>query len=72
MNLARATFASRLGTILTMFLVSLTLPLLWGERRLRLVVSFAVLFTLAVTWVFNVLLQVFFEPGVFNITAKLS
>ena len=59
-----------LGTIITMFLVSLLLPLLWGERRLVLVITFAVIFTLAVTWVFNIILKVFFEPGVFGVTAK--
>lgn len=63
--------APYLGTIITMFLVSLLLPLLWGERRLGLVITFAVLFTLAVTWVFNVILKVFFEPGMFGVTAKL-
>lgn len=63
--------APYLGTIITMFLVSLLLPLLWGEKRIGLVIAFAVLFTFAVTWVFNVILKVFFEPGVFGVTAKL-
>ncbi len=62
--------APYLGTILTMFIVCLCLPLLWGERRLWLVIPFAVIFTGSVTWVFNVLLRVFFEPGAFSITAK--
>lgn len=63
--------APYLGTIITMFLVSLLLPLLWGERRLGLVITFALIFTIAVTWVFNVILKVFFEPGIFGVTAKL-
>ncbi len=63
--------APYLGTIITMVLVSLLLPLVWGERRIGLVVTFAVLFTLAVTWVFNVILKVYFEPGIFGVTAKL-
>jgi putative tricarboxylic transport membrane protein len=63
--------APYLGTIITMLLVSLLLPLLWGERRFGLIISFAVLFTLAVTWVFNVILKVYFEPGIFSVTAKL-
>lgn len=56
-----------LGTFLTMVSVCLLVPILWGERRLRVVVPFAILFPLAVTLVFNVLLGVFFEPGVFGI-----
>ena len=63
--------APYLGTIITMLLVSLLLPLLWGERRMWLVLPFAIVFTLAVTWVFNVILKVYFEPGIFNVTAKL-
>jgi len=63
--------APYLGTIITMFLVSLLLPLLWGERRFGLVITFALLFSLTVTWVFNVILKVYFEPGIFGVTAKL-
>lgn len=63
--------APYLGTIITMFLVSLLLPLLWGERRFGLVIVFAVLFTIIVTLVFNVVLKVFFEPGMFGVTAKM-
>lgn len=62
--------APYLGTILTMFLVCLLLPPLWGERRVTLVVPFALIFTFIVTWLFNVVLRVFFEPGIFNISAK--
>ncbi len=62
--------APYLGTMLTMFLVCLFLPLLWGERRMWLVLAFAVIFTFAVTWLFNVVLRVFFEPGIFNLSAK--
>ena len=62
--------APYLGAILTMFLVCLFLPLLWGERRLWMVLPFALLFTCTVTWVFNVVLRVFFEPGIFNLSAK--
>lgn len=56
-----------LGTFLTMFSVCMLVPILWGERRLRVVIPFAILFPLAVTLVFNVLLGVFFEPGIFGI-----
>jgi putative tricarboxylic transport membrane protein len=51
------------GTLVTLFLICLALPLLWGERRLRVVVPFALLFPLAVKLVFETLLEVPFEPG---------
>ncbi len=57
-----------LGTFLTMIVVCLILPWLWGERRLRLIVPFAALFPLAVTLVFNRVLGVYFEPGIFGIS----
>jgi putative tricarboxylic transport membrane protein len=57
-----------LGTFLAMIVVCLVLPWLWGERRLRLIVPFAVLFPLAVALVFNRVLGVYFEPGIFGIT----
>lgn len=57
-----------LGTMLTMVAVCLFLPLLWGERRLKLIIPFAIVFPLAVTLVFNQILLVYFEPGIFDIT----
>lgn len=57
-----------LGTFLAMIVVCLILPWLWGERRLRLIGLFAVLFPLAVTLVFNRVLGVYFEPGIFGVT----
>lgn len=57
-----------LGTVLTMLVVTISLPLLWGERRLLLVLTFALIFTLAVTYLFGDVLKVYFEPGIFNIT----
>lgn len=59
--------SSYLGTFLTMLSVCLLVPVLWGERRLRVVVPFAILFPALVTLVFNVGLGVFFEPGIFGI-----
>ncbi len=58
----------QLGTFLTMIVVCLILPWLWGERRLKLIGPFAVLFPIAVTLVFNRILGVYFEPGIFGIT----
>ncbi len=56
-----------LGTFLAMIVVCLILPWLWGERRLRLILAFAALFPLAVALVFNRVLGVYFEPGIFGI-----
>ncbi len=51
------------GTLVTMFLACLSLPPLWGDFRLRLVLPFAILFPIAVKLVFEDLLAVHFEPG---------
>lgn len=56
------------GMLLAMVAVCILLPLLWGERRLRLILPFAVIFPLLVTLVFNRVLLVYFEPGLFGIT----
>lgn len=52
-----------LGTIAIMVTACAALPLLWGERRLRLVVPFALLFPAAVAILFAGILGVQFEPG---------
>lgn len=56
--------APYLGTLLTIFLASLALPILWGERRVIAVALFAVIFTAVVSYVFETILKVHFEPGV--------
>lgn len=56
-----------LGMLLTMIGVCAILPPLWGERRLLLIIPFALLFPLAVAYLFNKILLVFFEPGIFGI-----
>jgi putative tricarboxylic transport membrane protein len=56
-----------LGMLMTMFGICLLLPLLWGERRLKLIIPFAILFPLAVAYLFNKVLLVYFEPGVLGI-----
>lgn len=53
-----------IGTVLSMVAVCVLLPLLWGERRIWLVLPFAVIFPAAVTALFSGLLGVYFEPGV--------
>ncbi len=52
-----------LGTLATVFLVSLGLPLLWNERRLRFVVPLALGMPAAVYLVFTVALEVRFPTG---------
>jgi len=56
-----------LGTFLTMVAVCVLLPILWGEKRLHYIIPFALLFPAAVTFVFNIVLGVFFEPGLVGI-----
>lgn len=57
-----------LGTVLTIFLIALSMPFLWGERRVLFVLAFSIGFTAAVTYVFAIVLGVHFEPGVFEIS----
>ena len=52
-----------LGTLITMVAISVLLPVLWGERRLRVVAPFAIIFPAVVTILFSVLLKVHFIPG---------
>ncbi|MGI9433502.1 MAG: tripartite tricarboxylate transporter TctB family protein [Geminicoccaceae bacterium] len=63
-------FAETVGTILTILISALALPLLWGERRWVLLVVYAVGFTAIVTYIFAVVLRVYFEPGIFGITIR--
>jgi hypothetical protein len=59
-----------IGTILTILASSLLLPVLWGERRWWLVGVYAAVFTGLVTYVFAVVLSVYFEPGVFGMSVR--
>lgn len=52
-----------LGILPAMMLLCLGLPIMWGERRLLLVVPFAVAFPLAIYGLFAVALGVHFEPS---------
>ncbi len=63
-------FAPMLGTVLTILVSSLALPILWGERRWLLLIVYAILFTALVTYIFAGLLSVYFEPGTFGITYR--
>lgn len=53
-----------LGTYLSMIMVCVLLPMLWGERRLKILLPFAIIFPTAVTLLFTQVLRVYFEPGV--------
>lgn len=57
-----------LGTVLTILMICLALPVLWGERRWWLIVPYAFGFTAVITVVFNELLRVYFEPGMLGIS----
>jgi putative tricarboxylic transport membrane protein len=59
-----------LGTLLTLMSVCLFIPLLWGERRLKVVVPFAVIFPVCVAALFELVLKVFFAPGVLGISLR--
>lgn len=63
-------FAPTIGTILTILVSSLVVPVLWGERRWWLLIVYSIGFTAVVTYIFAVVLRVYFEPGLFGITIR--
>lgn len=52
-----------LGILPAMMLLCFGLPVMWGERRLMLIVPYAILFPLAIYGLFAVALGVHFEPS---------
>ncbi len=56
-----------LGAILSLFAISAVMPLLWGERNLKRLIPFAVLFPSAVVLLFGVLLEVHLDPGAIGV-----
>ncbi len=52
-----------LGTWVTMTLVCVLLPLLWGERRWIVLVPYAIVFPGLVVLLFSGVLKVYLEPG---------
>lgn len=56
-------FMDTIGTLLTLVAVCILLPVLWGERRIAVIVPYAVVFPALIAVVFNKLLNVHFEPG---------
>ncbi len=55
-----------LGTFVTMVCICVLLPLLWGERRLKILLPFAIIFPGAVTLLFTKVLRVYFEAGIWS------
>jgi len=55
-----------IGTFLTLILVCTLLPILWGEKRVKVLLPFAVLFPGLVALLFTKVLGVFFEPGIWS------
>jgi putative tricarboxylic transport membrane protein len=55
-----------LGTFLTLILVCTLLPILWGEKRVKVLLPFAILFPGLVALLFTKVLGVFFEPGIWS------
>ena len=52
---------------LTIIAVIISLPLFWGERRLKVLVSYIIGFPLFVIVLFNIILGVHFEPGLLDL-----
>jgi len=52
-----------LGILPAMMLLCFGLPILWGERRLYLIIPYAIIFPLAIYGLFAIVLRVHFEPS---------
>lgn len=55
-----------IGMVAAIVLVCALLPVVWGERRRRVILAFAVLFPAAVFLLFSGVLEIYFEPGRFG------
>lgn len=64
MLIAIISFSEFLGAHITIFLSCLILPLFWGEKNLKLLIPYVVLFPIAIILLFNVALGLYFEPGI--------
>jgi putative tricarboxylic transport membrane protein len=56
------------GTLIAMILGCVLLPLLWGERRMKILIPYVILFPATVAILFTQVLKVFFEPGLWGPT----
>lgn len=59
-----------MGSVLVIVLICIVLPLLWGERRMKLLIPYVLLFPPAVIFLFKVLFKVNFEPGILGLGFK--
>jgi putative tricarboxylic transport membrane protein len=59
-----------LGSIAVVFLICIVLPLLWGERRFRIIIPYAAIFPPAIYFLFKLAFKVNFEPGVLGLGFK--
>ena len=62
------TSMSLIGVALSLVLACLALPLIWGERRWKLLIPFAIFFPTAISVLFAKVLKVFFHPGLIGFT----
>ena len=56
-----------IGTFLVLMTVCLGLPLLWNERRWKIIVPFVLVFPALVMVLFGHVLGVYFEPGLLGV-----
>lgn len=56
------------GTLIAMILGCVLLPLLWGERRMKILIPYVILFPATVAILFTQVLKVYFEPGLWGPT----
>ena len=52
-----------LGAAITRIAISISLPIYWGEKRLKVLIPYIIGFPLFVIILFNIVLGVHFEPG---------
>ena len=65
--LSIVTAAEFLGAVLTMFVICLTIPLIWGEKNYVAVAIYAIVFPAFVYFLFNTLLGLYFNPGLLEL-----
>jgi putative tricarboxylic transport membrane protein len=59
-----------LGTYVAIVLACLLLPVLWGERRWKVLIPYALIFSTTVVLLFSRLLGVYFEPGLLGVDLR--
>ena len=59
-----------MGSVLVIVLICIALPLLWGERRMKLLIPYVLLFPPVVILLFKILFKVNFEPGILGLGFK--